>query len=778
MEGLAALAEAFIRQPLAEDDPSPDVNSVTDSSISSENLAMQMEEDLANYGPSLEEHSRHVRQFAQKSGSQSTKTQYGRKLQEYNEFSLALYGNTEITYERALKFLQFQAHRPMRIQREEDSQTPGERMAEGDTPDGASKPGSRKRKFKKTNKLKSAKYVFNPQDYKDVMDHIQNEVMDADVNEWVRTNRLASIEKYHSALVDAAPNDIRAQVKLGYEIKKLVDNVNKRAKMAKVDSHAEELCRVTEKFLYPELYPLIEEHLWNEHVTGKNWKYLASTMRTRYIFLSTTQTCTRHEATVSCKLSAFEFLEVKLKGELKPYPVLIRNIYHGKNNQEDSATILQAKSIRHKDVELCEQGALAMYLFCRFHVHQEEFDLSNTKSWGNVRTTVALNVSSQKFQSTRFSKMRSSTYYEKMTTVFAAHGKNASHVLHFGRSCMPVLLELAEVMTSVIEQLGNWEMDQFLKHYSLNMPWEGMRVAGGHEKLIGFYRMCRDFLRVTRDLKRVAYPNVYRSIDRFLLLPKADQLKVPTALKFIRVIDHLAEVFIQDCCELRLKGRANHLMFHHPLFHHPLFLQYEKDFRTAYPTVADPRNDPTLQPIDRAIPLLGMHMGEIKCQLSQGFHVMHQEMGLLRERMDKINQSSAQMRMHFDHVVQGAYEAHVSSPYRQVACQETSRQVPVVVSPLDRAMASPRDRAMDPSPQMDGAMAPSPQMEAAENMYPPFDRLTYDSLDKIRDDWFGTGQSVFGPFGGLSHLYDKHDFRKLLLVTSPKLLRTKRCCKR
>ena len=64
MEGLAMLAEAFIRQPLAEDDPSPDMNSVTDSSLSSENLAMQMEEDLANYGPSLEEHSRHVRQFA------------------------------------------------------------------------------------------------------------------------------------------------------------------------------------------------------------------------------------------------------------------------------------------------------------------------------------------------------------------------------------------------------------------------------------------------------------------------------------------------------------------------------------------------------------------------------------------------------------------------------------------------------------------------------------------------------------------------------------------
>ena len=51
---------------------------------------------------------------------------------------------------------------------------------------------------------------------------------------------------------------------------------------------------------------------------------------------------------------------------------------------------------------------------------------------------------------------------------------------------MPVLLELAEVMTKVIQQLGGWEMDQFLKHYSLNMPWEGLQVAAGLKKLIDF----------------------------------------------------------------------------------------------------------------------------------------------------------------------------------------------------------------------------------------------------------------------------------------------------
>ena len=762
MDGLGSLIDAFERAPLVEDDPPSDSTSLADCSVASGALVMETD-DLANCGPSMEEHSRHVRQCAQKSGSQSTKNQYGRKLQEYDEFAMALYGNTQITYERTLKFLQFQAHRPMRIGAEDDPKTLEERIAEADATGGSSR-RSRKRRYKKTNKGKSVKYVFDPQDYKQVMDHIQNDVMGTDVDDWVCTNRLASIEKYYCALNSAAPNAVRAQIKLGYEVKTLIDNVKKRAKMAKVESHAEELCRVTEKFQYPELYPVIEEHLWNEHATGTNWKFLASTMRTRFTFLSTAQTCTRHEATLSCKLSAFEFAEVKLKGELKPYPLLVRNIYKGKTNQEDSATILQAKSIRHKDPKFCEQGALAMCLFCRFHLHKEEFDLTNTKSWGNVRTTPTLNVSSERFSSSRCQKMKSNTYYDKITTIFNAHGKDASHVLHFGRSCMPVLLELAEVMTSVIQQLGGWEMDQFLKHYSLNIPWEGLRVAGGHEKSVGFYRCSRDFLRVSEELRRLTYPNICAAIDRHRLLPKSEQAKVPTARKFIRVMDHLAEVFIQDCCEFRLNGRSNHLMFTHPLFHHPSFLQYENDFRTAYPAVVDPRNDPTLKPMDRAVPLMGMHIGEIKCQLSQGFHVMQQQMGLLSNRMDQMNRSNAQMRMHFDHVVEGAYEAHVNSPYRCPITQENPRRAPIVVSPLDGTRAVvPRLEdvtLVDPSPVQDPPVVSPPS--PGEANYPQFDRLSYNSLDKILDDWYGSGDSLFRPHGGISKLYDNQNFRKTI----------------
>ena len=71
MDGLSRLVEAFEGSPLADDDPgSPqsDATSVTDCSLASVTTAMETE-DLANYGPTIEEHRQHVREFARKSGA-------------------------------------------------------------------------------------------------------------------------------------------------------------------------------------------------------------------------------------------------------------------------------------------------------------------------------------------------------------------------------------------------------------------------------------------------------------------------------------------------------------------------------------------------------------------------------------------------------------------------------------------------------------------------------------------------------------------------------------
>ena len=294
-------------------------------------------DNLADYGPTLSEHEQHIRTISKKSGSQSTNRQYANMMHEYYEFAEAIFGSREITLEAVFKFLQFQAHRPLRVKEEDPPQGAMTFKSEfgGAAPEDDSSPRKRKRgtHFKKTNRSNATKYVFKVEDYTSVMDHIMKDISGTEVTEWRQTNRLGSIEKYYSAIVDSAPHEICMQIKGSREIKKLVENVNRRKKMNMVDSDSNAVCRVTEKFQYPELYKLGEEQLWNEFGTGTNWKRLASTMRTRYIFLSTTQTCTRHEATISCMLSAFEIVNFLFRLDLEPYQLVVRNIYVGKTTR-------------------------------------------------------------------------------------------------------------------------------------------------------------------------------------------------------------------------------------------------------------------------------------------------------------------------------------------------------------------------------------------------------------------------------------------------------------
>ena len=169
-------------------------------------------------------------------------------------------------------------------------------------------------------------------------------------------------------------------------------------------------------------------------------------------------------------LQSFNVTTIHQQDKLEPYNLLICNIYKGKTNQKDLVTILQAKSVCHKDLNFCEQRALAIYLFSHFCIHDEEFDLSKNSNLMKVQTTVSVKNIAKQFEKSRKTPMTSGLYYEKLAFIFNFFGYNVSHVIHFGRSCAPVLLEFAEVLTQTIEQLDNWNTTVYHQSYFLNLP--------------------------------------------------------------------------------------------------------------------------------------------------------------------------------------------------------------------------------------------------------------------------------------------------------------------
>ena len=206
--------------------------------------------NLADYGPTFEEHQAHVAEGLDHLGAPTTKFQYQRLIDEYRDFSRVVFKDEAITVERSLKFLQFQAHREMRVN--------------NDTPDEALEKVGQKRKrktkrMKKTNRTTSKRYVFKATDYTKVMDHIKNDITGVEPENWVVKNRLRSIEKYRQALLRHASDEVGFRIRCCSAIQTLVDNVNRRSKASKVEFDDECLNKITEKFKYPELYELEKE---------------------------------------------------------------------------------------------------------------------------------------------------------------------------------------------------------------------------------------------------------------------------------------------------------------------------------------------------------------------------------------------------------------------------------------------------------------------------------------------------------------------------------------
>jgi hypothetical protein len=67
-----------------------------------------------------------------------------------------------------------------------------------------------------------------------------------------------------------------------------------------------------------------------------------------------------------------------------PLHALLLSLSHSKTNQEGRMGIVAA--IRHKDINQCPVGALAFYLFSRFHLNFEPVpDLSINRAWHDIR---------------------------------------------------------------------------------------------------------------------------------------------------------------------------------------------------------------------------------------------------------------------------------------------------------------------------------------------------------------------------------------------------------
>lgn len=227
---------------------------------------------------------------------------------------------------------------------------------------------------------------------------------------------------------------------------------------------------------------------------------------------------------------------------------------------------LFGRAIRHKDVLLCPIGAQALYLFYRFKISNEMVnppDFTDNRAWFNIKLytdgkpdKAALGIGPQR-------------YSDAIKKVFRILGLPTKHTAHLGRILGPKKLEMLEMSQDEIRLLGNWDPKTQETTYSAKLPMRILRAMAGFVEAGGMHYNPRVGVNVPDCLTDAVFPWVKESKARLEAFKKERKVERTTATQFLRHMELMAMVFIQDVAAIKLLHPdrcENCLLLDDPLF--------------------------------------------------------------------------------------------------------------------------------------------------------------------------------------------------------------------
>jgi hypothetical protein len=153
--------------------------------------------------------------------------------------------------------------------------------------------------------------------------------------------------------------------------------------------------------------------------------------------------------------------------------ILVLRIAVGKTN---GTRTLYGRVMRHKDVYVCPIGALALYLFSRFHLAGEKLDFGSNSSWFDAKLLIECGSKTPNVS------VRDSNYANSVKNACKELDIISKHFIHFGRSVGLVTGEFQELDQEKLRNIGNWNIDCMNESYSSKMPLRALRGMAGHSQ--------------------------------------------------------------------------------------------------------------------------------------------------------------------------------------------------------------------------------------------------------------------------------------------------------
>ncbi|POM81218.1 Hypothetical protein PHPALM_844 [Phytophthora palmivora] len=225
--------------------------------------------------------------------------------------------------------------------------------------------------------------------------------------------------------------------------------------------------------------------------------FLLDDLRGRAAFLVSHYGLLRGENIRDLELA--DMFSQKLDGEgFQPSTALVLLIQHGKTNTYGK--LQHVGFMRNKNVHVCPIGAIAFYLFERFHVDLEPFpSFRQSQDWYDIKFLRGRN------RKTSISYNTHKQCYEK---VFDHLGLTFNKKTHINRQQGVRQLESCDVDASQTRRHGRWGMDTVEAVYSAPLAREAMRALSGHPAHSRLYYLERAIVEPPTDLQALIFPKL------------------------------------------------------------------------------------------------------------------------------------------------------------------------------------------------------------------------------------------------------------------------------
>ena len=552
-------------------------------------------------------------------------------------------------------------------------------------------------------------------------------------------------------------------------VQKLIKMVRNRAPMIKHATAAEKIDNDLAPYYLLDKLPDIEFEFWKCGIDSTPAQAFSS-LRDRFCFNQTIIAILRGESLERADLS--DCLDVMLKGSLDHHEqhVLILQIATGKINRDKK---LYGRALRHKNVNLCSIGALALYLYFRFK-HTGEMDdppdFTDNPKWFYRKLLISGSCADEDME--RPMNMR--LYSNGIKASLKSCGLPTSIQIHIGRKVGPTILEWEEISKPFIDALGNWNRTQQEESYSACLPMLPIRVAGGYNSQKGSGFCKRQTMPSTPAFERLV-SQVFPFVDDGLQKCRDCPRDCWTAIRFLTLLKNLRTVLLQDVAiMMNDEKRQGHLIFSDPLFQSEDFITFRQEMGEHMATASDP----VFNNLEQVLPGVANRFDKIDQSLGDNESRLTFLQGTVRQGFEENRRDVASRR---GGIANGAMAvaASVGSPgagdpasaFAPVAAtnapamaaflQALSEKHPSVQVPQDREQLEQLlTQASTLSPRSTSTIAttPSPQ-QGSEGLRPrevnccspPVPSDIHPNFQELHSEWHGVGRFANKPCQGGFH---------------------------